>query len=137
MLLAILSVIMLLAIAVVTFLQRPQFGKMSSGERLQLIQQSPNYKNGQFHNRSSTPALTEGASYLGVMRKFFFGKSKRGKPAMVLPSKTIDLLALDRNKDVLVWFGHSSYFMQLDGKKFLVDPVLSGSASPVCSTSGG
>jgi len=30
----------------------------------------------------------------------------------------------------LVWFGHSSYFMQVDGKKILVDPVFSGSASP-------
>jgi L-ascorbate metabolism protein UlaG (beta-lactamase superfamily) len=29
-----------------------------------------------------------------------------------------------------VWFGHSSYFIQIDGKKILVDPVLSGHASP-------
>ncbi|MBC8005281.1 MAG: MBL fold metallo-hydrolase, partial [Verrucomicrobia bacterium] len=32
--------------------------------------------------------------------------------------------------DVLVWFGHSSYFLQLDGKRILVDPVFSGHASP-------
>jgi L-ascorbate metabolism protein UlaG (beta-lactamase superfamily) len=37
---------------------------------------------------------------------------------------------LDPEKDVLVWFGHSSYFMQIDGKKMLVDPVFSGNASP-------
>lgn len=29
----------------------------------------------------------------------------------------------------MVWFGHSSYLMQVDGKIILVDPVLSGSAS--------
>jgi L-ascorbate metabolism protein UlaG (beta-lactamase superfamily) len=38
---------------------------------------------------------------------------------------------LDSEKDLLVWFGHSSYYMQVDRKKILVDPVLSGSASPI------
>lgn len=33
--------------------------------------------------------------------------------------------------DVLVWFGHSSYFMQLDAFTFLVDPVLNENDSPV------
>ena len=112
-------------------MKRPQFGRLASGERLKLIQSSPNYKDGQFQNLSITPALTEGATYYGVMKEFFFGKSKRGKPAMQLPSKTVNLKSLDPNASVLVWFGHSSYFMQLDGKTILVDPVLSGSASPV------
>jgi L-ascorbate metabolism protein UlaG (beta-lactamase superfamily) len=31
----------------------------------------------------------------------------------------------------LVWFGHSSFFIQAEGKRFLVDPVFSGNASPV------
>lgn len=42
-----------------------------------------------------------------------------------------DLLNLKADQDILVWFGHSSYFMQLDGKRILVDPVFSGSASPL------
>jgi len=33
-----------------------------------------------------------------------------------------------------VWFGHSSYYLQIDGKKMLIDPVMSGSASPVSFT---
>ncbi len=48
-----------------------------------------------------------------------------------MPSVKTDLQALNPGKDVMVWFGHSSYFLQIDGKKILVDPVLSGSASPV------
>ena len=40
------------------------------------------------------------------------------------------MLGLQPEEDVLIWFGHSSYFMQIDGKKILVDPVFSGSASP-------
>lgn len=32
---------------------------------------------------------------------------------------------------MLVWFGHSSYYLQLDGTRFLVDPVFSDYASPI------
>jgi L-ascorbate metabolism protein UlaG (beta-lactamase superfamily) len=113
------------------FINQPAFGKISSGERLEKIKQSPNYKNGKFQNLSHTPDLTEGAGFFSVLIDFLFGKSKRSKPAGILPSKKTDLLNLDPNKNVLVWFGHSSYFMQIDGKKFLVDPVFSGSASPL------
>ena len=45
-----------------------------------------------------------------------------------------DLLNLPIDRDILVWFGHSSYFMQIDGKRILVDPVFSGNASPIPRT---
>src|SRR5688572_443715 len=114
MLLVIVAFVALVVISVFLFLREPQFGKAASGERLQRIEQSPHFKNGQFQNLSSTPAITEGVSYFTVLKEFFFRKSKRGKPAVALPSKTIDLSTLRRNEDVLVWFGHSSYFMQID-----------------------
>jgi L-ascorbate metabolism protein UlaG (beta-lactamase superfamily) len=125
-------IVTLVVIAIVYFyLRQPVFGKAPTGERLQRIKQSRNYKNGQFQNLSDTPQLTEGATYTRVMRKFFFEKDKRGIPPNILPSKTVDLFKLDPHDNILVWFGHSSYYLQLDGKKFLVDPVLSGNASPV------
>ena len=126
-----LVIIVLFIVAVNLFMRQRQFGRESSGERLQLIRKSPNYRNGQFQNLSHTPAITEGTNYYTVMREFFFGKSKRARPPVSLPSQTVDLLHLDKNEKVLVWFGHSSYFMQIDGKKILVDPVFSGSASPI------
>lgn len=113
------------------FLARPQFGKTASGSALLKIKNSRHYKQGKFQNLSYTPDLKEGVSYYTVMKDFFFGKSKRSKPDFVLPSQKVNLLTLDKNKNVLVWFGHSSYFLQIDGKKFLVDPVFNGSASPV------
>lgn len=113
------------------YMQLPKFGKSPSGKRLERIRQSPNYKDGSFQNRTETPSLTEGVSYYTVFKEFFFQKSKRVEPDSVLPSKKVDLMKLNPSDDVLVWFGHSSYFMQLDGKRILVDPVLSGSASPI------
>lgn len=116
------------------FMQQPQFGKLSSGERLETIKKSPNYKNGTFQNRSHTPDLTEGANFFSVMKEFLSNKNKAKKPDRELPSAKTDLFGLNPAEDSLVWFGHSSYFMQIDGKKILVDPVLSGSASPLSFT---
>jgi len=130
-LLIVIVLLIALFVGFVVFTRQPQFGKAPSGARLATIRQSPNYKDGQFQNLSHTPSLAEGVSVYTAMKEFFFDKSKRNKPADVLPSKKTDLLNLDPAKDILVWFGHSSYFIQLDGKKILVDPVLSGSASPV------
>jgi L-ascorbate metabolism protein UlaG (beta-lactamase superfamily) len=117
--------------AIYIFIQQPKFGKIPKGSKLELIKQSPHFKNGKFENLSPTPDLTEGVSYYAVMKEFLFEKSKRGKPAAILPSVKINLQQLNKDENVLVWFGHSSYFMQVDGKKFLIDPVLSGAASPV------
>ncbi|HEX8678056.1 MAG TPA: MBL fold metallo-hydrolase, partial [Segetibacter sp.] len=123
--------ILVLVVAVMVFVRQPQFGRVSTGERLERIKNSPNYRNGKFQNISYTPDLKEGVSYFTVMKDFFFGRSKRSIPGHTLPSVKTDLHALHPGKNVFVWFGHSSYFLQADGKKILVDPVLSGSASPV------
>jgi L-ascorbate metabolism protein UlaG (beta-lactamase superfamily) len=125
-----LFIVLLIVITVYLFLQQAQFGAKASGESLKKILHSPNYKNGQFQNQTFTPQLTGNASMFRVMKEFFFNKDKRNVPQHVLPSRKTDLFKLPPD-DVLVWFGHSSYFIQLNGRKFLVDPVLGGHASPV------
>lgn len=124
-------IIVFLFLVVFIFLRQPKFGKPPSGRRLARIKTSPNYKNGSFQNKSITPQLTEGATIFSVLKKFLFEKKERNKPWDIIPSIKTDLFNLDKTKDVLVWFGHSSYFMQVDGKRILVDPVLSGHASPL------
>lgn len=125
------SILIVLAILLMAFLKQEKFGKLPSGERLLKIEQAPNYKNGSFQNISHTPDLTEGVSYWAVIKEFLFEKKMSTSPIDKIPSIKTDLLNLDINKDLLLWFGHSSYFMQIDGKRILVDPVFSGSASPL------
>lgn len=127
----IITVLVVFIIAVYVFMQQSKFGKPPAGQRLETIQSSPNYRDDKFQNQRPTPDLTDGANYYSVLKDFIFNKSKRSIPAVSLPSKKTNLFTLDPEKNVLVWFGHSSYFMQVDGKKILVDPVLSGSASPL------
>lgn len=116
------------------FMQQPQFGKAATGERLEKMKNSRNYKDGKFENVHNTPALTEGYGYAGVMYEFLFKKVDGKIPPVTIPSVKTDLKNLPLNEDVLVWFGHSSYFMQIDGKRFLVDPVFSGNASPIAGS---
>lgn len=129
-----LIVIAVLVAGIAIFLQTPRFGRRPTGERLKQIELSPNYKDGQFQNLNHTPDLAEGVSYYTVMKDFFFAKSKRNKPKAALPSQKTDLLHLDPSEDIIVWFGHSSYFIQADGKTILMDPVFSGAASPISFT---
>lgn len=129
-----LIIIALLVVGVTIFLYTPRFGRKPSGDRLKKVELSPNYKDGQFQNLNHTPDLAEGVSYYKVMKDFFFGKSERNKPKGTLPSQKTDLLHLDPSENIIVWFGHSSYFIQADGKTILVDPVFSGAASPVSFT---
>ena len=128
------GIVLILFISGCIFMNQAKFGKHPSGKRLELVKQSPNWRDGAFQNLSPTPALTEGVSFFKVFTQFFFGKKIDVKPTKPLPSEKVDLLHLDPAQDVLVWFGHSSYFLQLDGITFLVDPVLSGAASPVSFT---
>jgi len=127
----ILIIVAAFALAVYLFMQQLKFGNSPSGDRLSRIEQSSNYKDGKFQNQSNTPSLTEGASFFSVLKEFIFEKRERKKPALPLPSKKTDLLHLKKEDNVLVWMGHSSYFVQIDGKSILVDPVLSGAASPL------
>lgn len=127
-----LSIIIFIGIIAVIFVRLPPFGNYPMGERLDRIHKSPNFRNGAFQNLSTTPVMTMTDSYFDILKDFIF--SKNNKPIDVIPSVKIDLFKIELNQNVLVWFGHSSYFMQINGKRFLVDPVFSGSASPVSFT---
>lgn len=125
-----LVVIALLVVLGVWFINQPQFGKNPSGERLARIEKSPNYKDGKFQNLSETPQFTGNKNFITVFFDFFFQKSANLTPKNPIPTVKTDLNSLNPNENLLVWFGHSGYYMQLDGKKYLIDPTLV-SASPV------
>ena len=123
-----------LLMSTLLYIRQDKFGKSPSGKRLERIKGSPNFENGKFKNLSKTPTLTEGHNYFEVLYKAYFKNKPRHYPADIIPSVKTDLLNLPIDTDVLVWFGHSSYFIQIDGKRVLVDPVFSGNASPIPRT---
>jgi L-ascorbate metabolism protein UlaG (beta-lactamase superfamily) len=127
-------VVLIIIGAAILFVNGAAFGSLPSLTDLKKIQRLSYFRDGQIQNLSPTPSLTEGAGFFNVLKEFLFDKSKQNIPPAPLPSRKTDLLQLDRNKNILVWFGHSSYFMQIHGKRILVDPVFSGNASPLSFT---
>jgi L-ascorbate metabolism protein UlaG (beta-lactamase superfamily) len=130
--LLIITIIFLLALSIFLYMKKPKFGKAPSGG-LERIKKSPSFRNGKFQNFSDTPEFVEGYNMLGVTYEHFFKKAPRRKPSFI-PSVKTDLSNLPIETNILVWFGHSSYFIQIDQKRILVDPVFSGNASPIPGT---
>lgn len=134
MLYIILSIVLVLSLGIFLFMQSPAFGRRPGKARKSAFSKLDNYKNGAFQNAEHTPPFAEGVTYTKVLRDFIFQKNPMKVPPSVLPSKKTDLHALRPDENVIVWFGHSSYFMQVDGKRILIDPVFSGNASPLPNT---
>ena len=127
----ILACLLLIGIFIYFLSKSDQIGNLANGDRLKTMQSKPTYKKGAFENIEYTPDLKEGESYLNVLQKFIFKKDKRNFPSIALPTIKTDLKQIPLDQDILVWFGHSSYFIQINGKKILVDPVFSNHASPI------
>ena len=126
--------ILILFPVIIIYMQQTKFGRLPKSERLERILKSTHYKNGSFQNLHNTPVFAEDAHFFSVLYESIFAKKIRRSPIDKIPSIKTDLLHLQPNEDVLVWFGHSSYFLQIDGKKILVDPVFSNAASPLSFT---
>jgi len=107
-----------------------KFGQVPGAKRKAAYKRLANYKNGKFQNETPTQTLVKGGSILKIFRSFLDKRASAG-PGKPVPSVHTDLKSLKPDENVLIWFGHSSYFIQADGRKLLVDPVFSGSASPV------
>lgn len=120
--------LVVLAAAIVLYLNQPKFGRAPRGERLARIERSVNYRDGEFRNQEPTPQLTSGKGRARTMLDFLFEKRERNRPEAALPAVKTDLKGISGTDDVLVWFGHSSYLMQSDGKRILVDPVFEDAA---------
>ncbi len=108
------------------FLSQEKFGRLPQGERLARIRQSPNFDGKTFVNLDTTRTMVSEKSKFQIWKDFLIGD---GNAAVRVPDTALtvirtDLKALPRDKDWLVWFGHSSYLMNLSGKTFLIDPIL-------------
>ncbi len=124
------TILILLAVATLAFMQQKTFGRNPSGARLDRIKLSPNYRDGAFQNLVPTEVMLESASFFKLAKEFF-NKPENTAPPKPLPSVKTDLRMLPADKLTIVWFGHSSYLIKSQNLNILVDPVFSGNASPV------
>lgn len=126
----ILAVVVVFCITVFFFINQPSFGRLPQGERLERVRRSPHYRDGQFHNLHQTLMMSSDKGRFETMLEFLFRKTDNLRPEHAVPVVRTDLHALQPDSNLLVWFGHSSYYLQIDGKRILADPVFC-MASPV------
>lgn len=131
MLYGLIGVIAVIAVVVFSYLQHPKFGRLPEGDRLAEIERSPNYADEVFQNLVDTPMFTEDKSFMQVLFENLGTRGERLRPVNNVPSVKTDLLGLDPSEDLMVWMGHSSFYIQLGGKRILVDPVFSAGAAPL------
>lgn len=112
------------------FLRQEAFGALPEGEALRRVVASAHYADGEFRNIIPRPILSDGSSFAGALIRSVTETRVRPEPPGPVPSCRPDFNALDRSRDLVVWLGHSSFFLQLGGRRLLIDPVFSDHASP-------
>lgn len=129
----VLIIVIVLAIGsgIFWFIHQPQFGSAPSGSRLEKIQASPHYRDGKFQNIESVENIVEGGNQFSATWEFLFGSKEEIVPDKAIPFVKTDLKVLDKDEDIVVWLGHSSFYMQLNGYRILIDPVFSSYAAPL------
>lgn len=125
---SLLGIILVLALIAMWVLNLPVFGHAPEGARLERLKKLSNFKaDGTIDNLSPTPMKPDGVSYWDMIVGMIKG-NENSAPKHVLPHIEPDFTTTDKTR--LTWFGHSSYFLQIDGAKILVDPVFSRRPSP-------
>ncbi|WP_198517296.1 MBL fold metallo-hydrolase [Vibrio sp. HA2012] len=110
------------------YLQLPQF----ASPKVEPQPYQARFYDGKFHNLVDAPVMSGNDSFFVGLYKFLTDKQDNDvKPSSAIPSVKTDLHNLSLTDNTIVWMGHSSYYLQLDGVRFLVDPVFSENASPV------
>lgn len=115
------------------WLNRPKFGRLPSGERLKKILESPHYFKDHFECLTPVKVMSddvEKESRISATLKFLFGDKTGLIPPAPVPTVKTDLMSLG-DEDCAIWMGHSTIYLQLAGRRILIDPVLSPYASPI------
>lgn len=127
---SVVAIMLLAAATTLPFVLNAGFGKAPQGVQLSQVEASPHYRDGQFHNQLPTPGFTGQKNMLAAWWDFLMTKRENARPAQPLPLVKTDLATLPLGQDVMVWLGHSSWYLQLAGKRILIDPVFSDYAAP-------
>ncbi|WP_412468893.1 MBL fold metallo-hydrolase [Pedobacter sp. KLB.chiD] len=124
----VLSVIVTIFLIIINL---PVFGRLPGGLRLEKIRSQNNYRNGALQNLSVTPMQPEGVSFFKILNAFFFEKHSNKVPGKALPAILPNVNGSTKgNLPEIIWFGHSSYLIKINGLRVLVDPIFSKTPSP-------
>ena len=118
----------LLLLLLVTAQGWTAFGKGATGDRLLRMLRSPNYRDGKFVNPQ--PLINDYWGMLGALTHASDHVNPR-EPVAVARLSAQDFSTPPASGLRVTWFGHSAMLIEIDGKRFLTDPMWSERASPI------
>ncbi|WP_372755006.1 MBL fold metallo-hydrolase [Mariniflexile sp.] len=110
----------------------PSFGGDLSKERQTEYASSEQFNNGKFENTKPVNMELSFFETLSLFRKFLFTKVENGRPKNDIAVNKIDSLSIANyaSPTRFVWFGHSSFLIQMNHKNILLDPMFSPVPAP-------
>ncbi|WP_041633211.1 MBL fold metallo-hydrolase [Maribacter sp. HTCC2170] len=132
MLIAIALVIVAVVVVATLFINlSPEFGGKATKEQKEFYSQSSNYKEGKFINIGDVQMNMDFSKFVKSLVGFFSPRPKT-TPTSNIDVITVDSLSIAQYKDStrLVWFGHSTFLLQMKGKNILIDPMFSAVPAP-------
>lgn len=132
MLYIVLSLITLLIIIGVLFINlSPQFGGVASKQQQELFSKSKHYKDGKFLNNGGVKMEMSFKDSFKAMWILFKSNSK-AEPNKNITVQKIDSITIANynSKTRFIWFGHSTFLLQIKGKNLLIDPMFGNVPAP-------
>ena len=127
------GLIILVAFSVFLFVNlQPDFGGKPTKVQKEKYKLSQNYREGKFVNQIPTEMSMDFRTGISVMREFIKG-TPQSRPKSSLPVLEIDSIEIANkldSKSRITWFGHSSFLIEMDGIKLLIDPMFSNTPAP-------
>jgi len=126
------SLLLLFILTIILFVNlSPEFGGSATKEQKAVYVKSDNYANGKFLNKGNVKLDMS----FGDMRKSlvgFFNPVPNTVPKQNISVQKIDSLNLTTYKDStrLIWFGHSTFLVQIANRNILIDPMFGKVPAP-------
>ena len=128
----VLSLITLLIIIGVLFINlSPQFGGLASKQQQELFSKSKHYKDGKFLNNGGIKMEMSLKDSFKAMWILFKSNSK-AEPNKNIAVQKVDSISIANynSKTRFIWFGHSTFLLQIKGKNLLIDPMFGDVPAP-------
>ncbi|MBT8315699.1 MAG: MBL fold metallo-hydrolase [Maribacter sp.] len=109
----------------------PEFGGKATKEQREFYSKSQNYKKGKFINRGNVQMSMDFNKFVKSLTGYF-SPSPNTKPSANITVQKIDSLSIVnyRDRTRMVWFGHSTFLLQMNGKNILIDPMFGEVPAP-------
>lgn len=107
----------------------PQFGAPAKAKQTNRVLNSPNFKDGKFHNLSDTAMMT-GFKFESIYGWIFDGNKVPSNPLPVIKIDTAGQISESDSITKVTWLGHSAVLLEIGGQKILLDLMLGDVVGP-------